>query len=71
MLLLATAYAQLGEAERACVLGDKALTLTARLHSARAVGYLRELQNHLAPSGKAPIVRQFNTRVSAMLAGRN
>ena len=51
--------------------GDKALTLTARLHSARAVGYLRELQNHLTPNGKAPIVRQFNTRVSAMLAGRS
>ncbi|MEV0127379.1 helix-turn-helix transcriptional regulator [Dactylosporangium sp. NPDC050688] len=67
LLLLATACAQVGDAARACAIGDKALELTTRLHSARAHGYLRELQNSLAPYGKAPLVRQFNTRVSALL----
>ena len=70
LLLLATAYAQQGEALRACIIGDKALTLTARLESARALGYLRELDSRLSPFHTVPLVHQFNAKVSAMLSGR-
>ena len=45
LALLATAYAQQGEAERACVVGGEALDLTVELRSNRAVGYVRDVQS--------------------------
>lgn len=68
--LLASAYAQQGEYERACVVGGEALALTARLKSARAVRYLRDLRSELSPHRDRSAVRQFALRVDATLTGR-
>jgi len=67
LLLLASAYAQQGEPVRACAVGSDALDLTSRLQSARAVGYVRDLQEYLAPHVKVPAVRQFNAQANASL----
>lgn len=70
LALLATAYAQQGEVERACAIGAQALTLTAQLRSARAARYVRELQAELAPYRQRPVVQQFGRRVDAVLGDR-
>jgi hypothetical protein len=70
LLLLATTYAQQGEPARACAVGSQALDLTSRLQSARAAGYVRDLQSHLVPYAKVATVRQFNAQANATLRGR-
>ncbi|MFF4880469.1 helix-turn-helix domain-containing protein [Micromonospora sp. NPDC000668] len=70
LALLATAQAQQGELERACVVGAEALTLTSRLQSARAARYVRELQAELVPYRRRPTVQQFIRRVDAVLGTR-
>jgi hypothetical protein len=67
LLLLATAYAQQDDYERACTLGGQALTLMAQLQSARAFEYVRVLQERLARHTKVPMVRQFNARAAAAI----
>jgi transcriptional regulator with XRE-family HTH domain len=67
LALLATAYAQQNEPDRAATVAREALTLTAQLKSARAAAYLRDLQRRLAPHRTRPAVRQFLTAVDATL----
>jgi transcriptional regulator with XRE-family HTH domain len=68
LLLLASVHAQKGDHERACVLGEHALTLMARLRSVRAVEYLRALQQQLIQPTTSPMVRRFNARATDALA---
>ncbi|MCK1808372.1 MULTISPECIES: helix-turn-helix domain-containing protein [unclassified Micromonospora] len=70
LALLASVHARHGEPERASAVGAEALTLTTQLRSARAVRYLRDLQTGLAPHRRKPAVRQFITRVDAVLGQR-
>lgn len=70
LALLATAQAQPGEPERACLVGAEALTLTTRLQSARAARYVRDLQAELVPYRRRPTVQQFIRRVDAVLGTR-
>ncbi|MFI7430857.1 helix-turn-helix domain-containing protein [Micromonospora sp. NPDC049836] len=70
LALLASVQVRRGEPERACVIGTEALTLTAHLRSARAVRYVRDLQSQLAPHRTRAAVRQFSTRVNAVLGSR-
>ncbi len=70
LLLLATAHAQQGDCERACASGSQALTLMAQMQSARAVEYLRVLQEKLARHARTPVVRQFNGHVTATIGWR-
>ncbi|MGC4748716.1 helix-turn-helix domain-containing protein [Micromonospora sp. DT201] len=70
LALLACSQAQQGDAERACAVGAEALTLTARLRSARAAGYVRELQAELAPYRQRGAVQGFIRRVDTVLGTR-
>ena len=47
------------------------LALTTQLRSARATAYIRELQSQLGPYATTPVVRRFNARATAALAGRS
>ncbi|MFG1893319.1 helix-turn-helix domain-containing protein [Micromonospora zamorensis] len=70
LALLASVHAQQGEPDRACAIGAEALTLTTQLRSARAVGYLRDLQTQLASHRRLPAVRHFTGRIDATLGPR-
>jgi transcriptional regulator with XRE-family HTH domain len=70
LALLAGAYAQQSEPDRAASVGGEALALTLDLKSARAVSYIRDLQRQLAPHRSRPAVRQFIARIDATLGRR-
>ncbi|WBB94500.1 helix-turn-helix transcriptional regulator [Verrucosispora sp. WMMC514] len=70
LALLATIQARYGEPERASLIGGQALTLTAQLKSARAVGYVRDLQTDLMAHRRRPAVRHLITRIDAALGQR-
>jgi tetratricopeptide (TPR) repeat protein len=68
--LLADTHAQQGEPERACELGTRALeTLASHVDSARCVGHVQSLREHLRPYRRAPAVRDFSARVDQLSAG--
>ncbi|MEV1145278.1 helix-turn-helix transcriptional regulator [Micromonospora sp. NPDC049799] len=70
LALLATIQARHGEPDRASAVGAQALTLTTQLRSARAVGYVRDLQTDLLAHRSRPAVRHFIARVDATLGRR-
>lgn len=57
--LLATAHAQAGQVDEACVVGSEALTLVKGMRSARATEYIRGLRRELEPYADAPAVQTF------------
>lgn len=67
LALLATALAQQDEVEHACAVGSQALSLTAGLHSARSVRYIRDLQRVLHRHASNGAVRRFDAEVTRTL----
>lgn len=65
--LLAAAYAEQDEPERACAAGRQALDLTVRLTSARSVRYVRDVVRLLRPRAEIPAVRDFTAEVRERL----
>jgi hypothetical protein len=64
--LLATTYAQQGDPEQACGVGNRAIDILADdVDSDRCVGHVRRLQVSLSPYKKAAAVRELNERVDA------
>lgn len=67
--LLAGTYAQQGDPESACAIGNQAIdALTTEVDSARCVGHVKQVGQHLAPYRGLSIVQEFNERVK-VLAG--
>lgn len=70
LALLADSYARQGEPEQACATGSRALdTLTSHVDSARCVGHMQDLRDHLAPYRRVTAVRDFSARVDELAAG--
>jgi hypothetical protein len=65
--LLASAHVMLREPEQACLVGQQALDLTARLSSARSVRYVRDVARMLRPQATTPSVREFTDQVAERL----
>lgn len=62
--LLADTYAQQGEPESACAIANQAIDiLTEEVDSARCVGHVQRVSQHLRPHRKLAIVQEFNERV--------
>ena len=73
LALLATAHASQDEPEQAVHAGRQALDLTARLHSARSVRYVRDVARRIRHRTSVPAVRDFTNEVRDRLpaaAGR-
>lgn len=68
--LLAATYVQQKEPDRAATVGLEAVAVTARLKSARAVRYVRDLHHQLAPYRNRPVVRRFLTQADSVLRRR-
>lgn len=66
--LLASAYAQQGEAEQAVQLGREATTLAEGMKSVRISAYLIDVSNRLAPYDSNASVSEFRHSVSASVA---
>jgi hypothetical protein len=67
--LLADTYAQQGEPEQACRLGHRAIdTLASEVDSARCVGHVRNVSEHLRPYGRTAAVQEFNERLRHLAA---
>jgi hypothetical protein len=67
LALLATALADQDDVEQACAVGEQALSLTAGLHSARSLRYIKDLQHALHRRAGTAAVRSFNARVAERL----
>jgi tetratricopeptide (TPR) repeat protein len=64
--LLATTYANQGDPEQACEVGNRAIDILADdVDSDRCVGHVRRLQLSLSPYRKVASVREMNDRVDA------
>jgi transcriptional regulator with XRE-family HTH domain len=70
LALLASVYVQQNEPDRAAGIGVEAVRLTARMKSARAVRYIRDLQRELGPHRRRPTVRRFLTLAETTLGRR-
>ena len=68
LALLADAYARQGEPEQACELGGRAVdTLLTQVDSARCVGHVRRLRDHLVPYKRTAYVQEFNNKVEELI----
>ena len=67
LALLAVAHAQAGEPEEAAAVGIQASDAAEGLRSVRAMDYLADLADRLAPYAGLPAVREFNDRVQPVL----
>jgi hypothetical protein len=65
--LLATALAEQGDIEQACLIGGRAVDLAAGIRSARSLRYVRDLQRALRPAADTPVVRELTARVAQRL----
>jgi tetratricopeptide (TPR) repeat protein len=67
LALLATALAEQGDIEQACVIGGRAVDLAAGIRSDRSLRYVRDLQRALRPAAGTPAVRELTARVAQRL----
>jgi len=68
LALLATSYAQQGEVDQACKVGQQAVCLARDLNSKRAVHYISEVADGLAGVADHPEVRLFRRDVAQLVA---
>ncbi|HEY8524746.1 MAG TPA: hypothetical protein VIL48_07285 [Acidimicrobiales bacterium] len=69
LALLADVYAQQGEPEQACRLGHQALdTLAVEVNSARCVGHVRQVSEHLRPYRRTAVAQDFDERLRQLAA---
>lgn len=65
--LLADTYAQQGDPDSACAIGNQAIdALTNEVDSARCVGHVKQVRQHLVPYHRLSVVQEFNERVEAL-----
>jgi transcriptional regulator with XRE-family HTH domain len=69
LALLATAHAQAGDLEQAAAVGTDAVRGAEGLQSARAVDYIAQLAQRLAPYAGLPAVAEFAEHAAPVLAG--
>ncbi len=71
LAFLADTYAQQGEPERACEIGNRAIdTLATQVDSERCVGHVLTLRDHLTPYHRLPAVAELRGRADTLAAGR-
>lgn len=65
--LLADTYAQQGDPDSACAIGNQAIdALTNEVDSARCVGHVKQVSQHLASYRGLSVVQEFDDRVRAL-----
>ncbi|MEX5713510.1 tetratricopeptide repeat protein [Parafrankia sp. FMc6] len=65
--LLADTYAQQGDPDSACAIGNQAIdALASEVDSARCVGHVKQVSQHLAPYRGLAAVQEFDERVKAL-----